>query len=252
MNPIDLNCDLAEGTLESEIVRDCELMRYISSANLCGGAYAGSRRALERCVFAAREQGVAIGAHPGHADPAHFGRRPLPLSPSELHSLLAGQLEYLADMAEKANAQLQHVKLHGALYHQTAHDPTLAEQVIQTMTQFDPRLLLYAPAPSQLAIIAHQAGLHVVPEFFLDRQYTAQGDLVSRDRPAAFVSDPELAVGRLATLLQSGVVETIEGTWLPMRCETACFHSDHPQALAFAQVVHQQLQELGIPIRAPN
>ena len=64
MTTIDLNCDLGEGCGS-----DAELMRYISSANIACGFHAGDGDTMRRTVELALENGVAIGAHPGYADP---------------------------------------------------------------------------------------------------------------------------------------------------------------------------------------
>ena len=39
-------------------------------------------------------------------------------------------------MAERAGLQLQHVKLHGALYHAAAQDRMLAEKFLDAMVRF--------------------------------------------------------------------------------------------------------------------
>ncbi len=252
MTRVDLNCDMAEGTTPQEIARDIELLRYVSSANLCGGAYAGSPAALDACLRAAQQMRVAIGAHPGYADPESFGRRPLHLPAVDVAFLVAQQIQYVADRALKLGAQLHHVKLHGALYHQAAATPELAKILSQTILQFDRRLRLYAPAGSPFLAIAQRSGLRVVPEYFLDRQYAASGDLIPRDQPNALVADAEMAAERLLSLLEHGGVEAVDGGRIALQAETACLHSDHPSAVAFAQRVHARLTERGCEIRSPG
>jgi UPF0271 protein len=128
MPRIDINCDLAEETSDEAIARDAALMRYISSANLCGGAYAGNRRALESCAAAAVEQCVAIGAHPGYADPEHFGRRPMTLSPRAMRELVWRQLDAVATCATAQGGAMSFVKPHGALYHLVCQAPEWAHE----------------------------------------------------------------------------------------------------------------------------
>ena len=81
---IDLNCDMGE--LEGGL--DAELMPYCTSANVCCGLHAGGPAVAARTIRLARQQGVAVGAHPGYDDRAHFGRRELHLADDELRGLL--------------------------------------------------------------------------------------------------------------------------------------------------------------------
>ena len=76
---IDLNCDLGEGGSH-----DADLMSLVSSVNVACGGHAGDAKTMARAVGLARRHGVAIGAHPGHLDREHFGRRELPITPAAL------------------------------------------------------------------------------------------------------------------------------------------------------------------------
>ena len=70
MRRVDLNCDVGEG-----IGNDAAIMRWITSANIACGAHAGDVKTMRETVNLAREFGVAVGAHPGFADRANFGRK---------------------------------------------------------------------------------------------------------------------------------------------------------------------------------
>jgi len=80
---IDLNCDLGEGG-----PYDAELMQLVSSANIACGGHAGDADTMAAAVALARQHGVAIGAHPGHAGQENFGRRELPITPAEAAALV--------------------------------------------------------------------------------------------------------------------------------------------------------------------
>jgi len=82
---VDLNCDLGEGG-----PHDAALMPLASSANIACGGHAGDDATMAAAVTLARRQGVAIGAHPGHADRQHFGRRELPITPHAAAMLVRG------------------------------------------------------------------------------------------------------------------------------------------------------------------
>ncbi|MGL4423074.1 MAG: LamB/YcsF family protein, partial [Gemmataceae bacterium] len=83
MRTIDLNADLGEGA-----GHDLSLFPLITSANIGCGFHAGDAATTRLALEQAHAHGVAIGAHPGYADPVHFGRRSQQLSPRELGTLL--------------------------------------------------------------------------------------------------------------------------------------------------------------------
>jgi len=69
---IDLNCDLGEGA-----GTDAELLPLVTSANVSCGVHAGDPADIAATLDQAARLGVAVGAHPGHRDREHFGRREL-------------------------------------------------------------------------------------------------------------------------------------------------------------------------------
>src|SRR3954467_10433301 len=120
MPSIDLNCDLGEGA-----GHDAELMPLITSANIACGAHAGDDATMAATLALAKQHGVAIGAHPGFADRANFGRRELPLSPDEIHDLVFSQVRKL-----QAMGRVRHVKPHGALYNLAAREVAVAQAIV--------------------------------------------------------------------------------------------------------------------------
>jgi UPF0271 protein len=81
---------------------------------------------------------------------------------------------------------------------------------------------------SQLEILA-QGRVEFIPEGFADRRYKADGTLVPRTSPDAFVSDPDEAVEQVDWLIREQGVRTI------------CVHGDNPQAVAFTKAVREAL-----------
>ena len=83
MNKVDLNCDLGESFGNYKLGLDEEVIKYISSANIACGFHASDPLVMEKTVAMAKENGVAIGAHPGYPDLVGFGRRNMNISPKE-------------------------------------------------------------------------------------------------------------------------------------------------------------------------
>lgn len=241
---IDLNCDLGEGA-----GHDAELMPLVSSANVAAGAHAGGGDVLVATVRLATTCGVAVGAHPGHADRAHFGRRERPLTPEEAATVID---EQIVAVARAAGSALHHVKLHGGLYHQVSRDPTLAGRVASMLASRWPRLVVYAAAGSALVAAARAVGLMVAEEAFPDRQYAADGTLVPRSRADAVIDATAEVAARAVRLATAGRVASIDGRDIVVPADTLCIHGDAPRAVAVAHAVRAALVAAGVRIRVPD
>lgn len=239
---IDLNCDVGEGC-----GHDAGIMPFVSSANVACGGHAGDDETMRATIRLARRHGVAIGAHPGHPDRAHGGRRPLPIGPAAAADLV---LDQIARLAALAAGDLHHVKLHGALYHQAEEDVALADAIAAALARARPRLVVYGLAGGRLAAAARARGLAVADEAFLDRAYADGGGLVPRGAPGALLTDPALAAARAVALACTGQVRTIGGRDLAIRAATLCLHGDGADPVGTARAVREALAAAGVRIVA--
>lgn len=238
---IDLNSDLGEGG-----PHDASVMPLVSSTNIACGGHAGDDATMASAVALARQHGVAIGAHPGHADREHFGRRELPITPRAAAALVVEQVERLATVAGEPP---RHVKLHGALYHQVARDEALARTVAAAITTRWPDMILFAPAGGRLVEVARGLGLTVAEEAFIDRAYAADGTLVPRSQPGGVIVDPHAAAERAVRLVREGVVEASDGGDVVIRADTLCIHGDGADPVSLAATVRKALAAAGITVR---
>ncbi|MCI0699903.1 MAG: LamB/YcsF family protein [Planctomycetia bacterium] len=227
---IDLNADLGEGA-----GFDAELMPLITSANVCCGLHAGGPLEIAKTLTLARKFGVSVGAHPGYADRENFGRREFELGNQELVSLCVYQLGALDAMASALGLVVGYVKPHGALYNQACRDRRVADLFVIAAAQFGLPVL---GLPNSELAEACVDRVPFVPEGFADRRYRADGSLVPRTEPDAFVHDPEEAVKQVEWLVRDKGVRTI------------CVHGDNPQAVAFTKAVRETLLERGCALKA--
>lgn len=198
-------------------------------------------------VALARRHGVAIGAHPGHFDREHFGRRELPITPAGLEALLNSQV---AALVAAIGELPHHVKLHGGLYHQVGRDRDLAAAFVATMKGRFPETTIIAAAGSQLVEVARERGQPVACEAFLDRAYRPDSGLVPRSEPGAVIADAGQAAARAVRLARDGVVEASDGTLLELWPDTLCLHGDGPDPVECARAVREALTAAGVAIKA--
>ena len=247
---VDLNADLGESFGRWTLGSDQEVLRSITSANVACGFHAGDPGVMRQTVRLARQAGVAIGAHPGFADLAGFGRREIAASAQEVEDSVLYQVGALEAMARAEGLQLQHVKPHGALYNMAARDASLARAVAAAVASFDRELLLFAPPGSELANAALAAGLRVVLEGFADRAYTADGSLRPRGQPGALVDDPSDVVDRAVRMVRERTVRAADGSVIHLPVQTICVHGDTPGSGELARRLRTGLEAAGIEIRA--
>lgn len=246
MTTVDLNCDLGEGG-----GHDGELMPLITSANIACGGHAGDEDTMRATVELALRHGVAVGAHPGFPDRAHFGRRELPITPQAAAELVLKQVQALQVIAVSMGTFVHHVKLHGALYNMASRDRGLAEAIVGAIWISEKQPVLYALAGSELER-AGQANpdLRIVSEVFPDRTYQADGSLTPRSRANALIGDAAAAVAQVRRMVREGKVTATDGSEVVIKADTVCLHGDGPHAVGFAQAVREALLAAGVAIRA--
>ena len=111
-------------------------------------------------------------------------------------------------------------------------------------------LVLYGLSGSELVAAGERAGLTTAAEAFADRNYTAEGALVSRKRPDALVGDAGEALDRVIRMVREGRVRSVDGSDVPLRADTVCLHGDGPRAAELARALHDGLEAAGIRVLA--
>jgi 5-oxoprolinase (ATP-hydrolysing) subunit A len=227
---VDLNADLGEGAGS-----DADLIPLVTSANVACGFHAGDPVTALRTLRLTAGHAVRVGAHPGHPDREHFGRRELDRTPEQVFADCIYQIGALIGLAQVAGCRVSYVKPHGGLYHQSSRDDGYAEPVVAATERFG--LALIGLPGSRLA--ERSAGrCPFFAEGFADRRYRSDGTLVPRDQPGAMVDDPAEALRQVEWLLAERGVRTI------------CVHGDNPQALRFVQELRRALLQRGFRLKA--
>nr|WP_294865652.1 5-oxoprolinase subunit PxpA [uncultured Pseudogulbenkiania sp.] len=244
---IDLNADLGEGCGDDAAILDC-----VSSANIACGWHAGDAATMRAAVQAAKARGVAVGAHPSFPDREHFGRRAMQLPPDTVYSGVLYQIGALQAIARGEGVRLTHVKPHGALYNQAAHDPVLAGAIVRAVRAADPALAVVGLAGSELVRQARGAGLRALDEVFADRAYQADGSLAPRGTPGALIEDEDEALAQTLQMITEGRVTALDGSRVALRADTVCLHGDGAHAVAFARRLRRELLARGLTLRAPG
>ena len=234
---IDLNSDLGEHYGAWRMGDDAAMLAIVASANIACGGHAGDPETMRRTVRLAQARGVSIGAHPSYPDLQGFGRRAMTLSPAAL-----------AGVASLEAAQVTHVKPHGALNNLASIDRGVADTVCRAIRAINRRLILLAPAASQLLAAGHAAGLNVLEEIFADRAYLPDGQLVPRSRPDALIHGAEACLAHTLAMLEAGALIAVNGARIATAIASICVHGDNPDAVGVARHLRQALVARGYQI----
>lgn len=237
MLAIDLNCDMGEG-----MQNDADIMPFISSANIACGFHAGEETIIRQTIQLAIQHKVAIGAHPGFADKANFGRTEITLSQMGYYDLVIDQLQIFKKAVNELGAKFHHVKPHGALYNMAARDQSLAHIIAQAVYDFDPSLLLYGLSGSHSISEAKAVGLQTCSEVFADRTYQNDGSLTPRNQHNAMLTNEQECIQQVLQMITQQKVKSIEGKEVNIIAETICLHGDGAHAASFAACIHQTLK----------
>lgn len=247
---VDINSDVGEGFGPYTVGNDEELFASITSANVACGFHAGDPTTIRKTLQRASKNGVSVGAHPGYADRLHFGRLPLPYSIEETVDCILYQIGALQVMAETEGLVLQHLKLHGALYHLVASDRKFSESLLDAVVRLKNPLIIVGPPDSPLQKEAEERGLDYAGEGFADRVYGDDGKLVSRQHANSLLTDPERAAEQALLMIREHQVNTINGKTIAMKVSTISIHGDTPGAPQIARAVRKRLEESKISIQA--
>ncbi|WP_097027268.1 LamB/YcsF family protein [Clostridium peptidivorans] len=250
MFKVDLNSDLGESFGNYKIGLDEEVIKYVTSVNIACGWHAGDAEVMENTIKIAKENGVAVGAHPGFPDLMGFGRRNLSVNPGEMKAYIKYQLGALMAFAKAEGEKIQHVKPHGAMYNMAAKDLTLATAIAEAICEVDRDIILLGLANSELIKAGEQVGLKVANEVFADRAYNADGTLVARSKKGAVIHDADVAISRVVRMVKEGKVTAITGEDVNINAQSICVHGDNPDAVKFVKEIKTRLQEEGIEITA--
>lgn len=247
---IDLNCDLGESFGAYKIGYDEDILDIVTSANIACGFHAGDYNIMAKTVKMAQEKNVAVGAHPGFPDLIGFGRRPMQIDPEEVYHFVVYQIGALQAFCNIHDANMQHVKPHGALYNMAARDPKLADAVARAVRDVNAELVLFGLAGSELLRAGEESGLRTASEVFADRTYQADGSLTPRTEGDALITDPAVAEDQVIRMVTEGKVTALDGTSIHIEADTICVHGDGVEALEFARRIRKRLENEGINVQS--
>jgi len=190
---ININCDLGEKSKFHSVENDPALLNIVNSANIACGYHAGDDETMRMVIKTSKENGVSIGAHPSFNDPENFGRKRMNLNSFEIKKLIIDQYQNLYEIAQEYDEKVSHIKPHGALNNMACEDLELATILANTIYEIDKDIIYLVPTGSKMEMAAKKLNMKIACEIFADRNYEDDGNLISRSKSNALITDPDFA-----------------------------------------------------------
>ena len=245
---ININCDLGEKSKHHSNKHDPELLKIVNSANVACGYHAGDEKTMNQVIEISKKNDVSIGAHPSFNDPENFGRERMNLSSSEIEKLIINQFEILQKIAEKHGENVTHIKPHGALNNMACEDIELATTLAKTIKGINKDLIYLVPTGSKMQEAAKKLDMKIACEIFADRNYEDDGNLVSRKKPNALITDPEIAKKHVLSMVKNQSLNCHSGKRIPCEIDSVCIHGDNMSSLATAKSIKTNLLANGLKL----
>ena len=247
---ININCDLGEKSKFHSTKYDPDLLKIVNSANIACGFHAGDEETMKNTIKISQKNNVSIGAHPSFNDPLNFGRKRINLSKDEIEKLIIDQYEILQNIADSLNSKVTHIKPHGALNNMACEDLNLSRILAKTIFNIDKNLIYLVPTGSKMEEAGREFDMKIACEIFADRNYEDNGNLISRSKKNAIISDPEKCKKHVLDMVKSQSINCLSGKKIPCKIDSICIHGDNIESLETAKQIKKVLEENNICLKS--
>ena len=246
---ININCDLGESSKLHSTENDPLLLKIVNSASIACGYHAGDEQTMGRTIEFSKKNNVSIGAHPSFNDPENFGRERMNLTNSEIKKLIFDQYDILQKISIQHGRNVTHIKPHGALNNMACEDIELANTLASAINEIGKDLIYLVPTGSKMEEAAKKLNMKIACEIFADRNYEDDGNLVSRKKQNALITDPNEAKKHVLNMVKNQAINCFSGKKIPCEIDSVCIHGDNESSLATAKSIKNNLVENGLILK---
>ena len=246
---ININCDLGESSELHSTKNDPLLLNIVNSASIACGYHAGDIPTMEKTIEISKKNKVSIGAHPSFNDRENFGRKRLNLSNTEIIKLITDQINILSEVAASKEIKITHIKPHGALNNMACEDYELSRTIAKSIIEINKDLIFLVPTGSEMEKAGNKLGMKVAAEIFADRNYEDDGNLVSRSKKNAMITDPKAAEEHIIKMVKNQALNCYSGKQIPCEIDSICVHGDGKNAVKTAKQIKEGLIKSGVTLK---
>ena len=174
------------------------------------------------------------------------------LPSNEVRRLIIDQYEILQKIAQDHGENVTHIKPHGALNNMACEDIDLATTLAKAINEINKDLIYLVPTGSKMEEAAKKLNMRIACEIFADRNYEDDGNLVSRKKPHALITDPEEAKKHVLNMVKNQSLNCHSGKQIPCEIDSVCIHGDNESSLSTAKSIRENLIENGLKLKPLN
>ena len=149
---------------------------------------------------------------------------------------------------ERGGDKVSHIKPHGALNNMACEDYELAKIISDSIIQVNKDLIFLVPTGSQMEKAGKKLGMKIAAEIFADRNYEDNGNLVSRSKSNAMITDPEIAKIHVIKMVENQALNCYSGKQIPCEIDSVCVHGDGQSAVNTAKQIREGLIKAGVTL----
>jgi UPF0271 protein len=131
-------------------------------------------------------------------------------------------------------------------------DYKLAKTISESIIKINKDLIFLVPAGSEMEKAGKKLGMKIASEIFADRNYEDGGNLVSRSKNNAIITDPEIAKKHVIKMIENQALNCYSGKQIPCEIDSICVHGDGKSALSTAKKIKEGLIKSGITLKPLN
>ena len=94
--------------------------------------------------------------------------------------------------------------------------------------------------------------MQIACEIFADRNYEDDGNLVSRIKPNALITDPKISQKHVLSMVKNQSINCLSGKQIPCDIDSVCIHGDNMNSLSTAKSIKINLLDNGLKLEALN
>ena len=167
---------------------------------------------------------------------------------SEINKLVIDQINILSSIADDKGMKVTHVKPHGALNNMACENYDLAKIISESIIQVNKELIFLVPTGSQMEKAGKKLGMKIAAEIFSDRNYEDDGNLISRSKENAMITDPAIAKKHVIKMVETQALNCYSGKQIPCEIDSICVHGDGESAVNTAKEIRGGLLKSGVTL----
>ena len=176
-------------------------------------------------------------------------KKQINLPSNEITKLIIDQINILSEITGRFGMKVTHVKPHGALNNMACEDYDLAKVISESIIKVNKDLIFLVPTGSQMEKAGKKLGMKIAVEIFADRNYEDNGNLVSRSKSNAMITDPEIARKHVVKMVENQALNCYSGKQIPCEIDSVCVHGDGKSAVGTAKQIKEGLIKAGMILK---